>query len=128
LRLALDLGQTEVIAQLELNGNDLGVLWKVEKIVDVTDFLKIGENELKISVTNTWPNRLIGDAAIPTSDNRNAGGNLITWPQWLLDGEPDPYGRSTFCMFNLWTKDDDLVPAGLIGPVRLIPVKRIIVE
>jgi len=128
LRLILDLGKTEVMAQLELNGHDLGVLWKTEKSVDVTDVLKIGENRLKISVTNSWANRLIGDAALPASDERNDNGTLKAWPQWLLDGKPDPSGRTTFCMWNIWKADDALVPSGLIGPVRLLPVKRTTVE
>ncbi len=128
LRLVLDLGKAEMIAQVELNGKDLGVLWKTEKSVDVTEFLQSGDNRLKISVTNSWPNRLIGDAALPPSDERNANGTLKSWPQWLLDGKSDPNGRTTFCMWNLWKKDDALVPSGLIGPVRLIPVKRVPVD
>ena len=128
LRLILDLGKVEMIAQLELNGKDLGVLWKVEKSVDVTEMLKSGDNRLKISVTNSWPNRLIGDAMLPPSDDRNENGTLKSWPQWLIDGKSDPNGRSTFCMWNLWKKDDALVPSGLIGPVRLLPIKRAVVE
>jgi len=128
LRFVLDLGKAEMMAQLELNGKDLGVLWKIEKTIDVTEMLKRGENRLKISVTNSWPNRLIGDAGLPASDERNGNGTLKAWPQWLLDGKPDPNGRTTFCMWNLWKQDDALVPSGLIGPVRLLPVKRIVVE
>jgi len=128
MRITLDLGQAEVMAQVELNGKDLGVLWKIEKNVDITDYLKSGENHLKISVTNLWPNRLIGEAALPTSDERNENGTLKEWPQWLLDGKPDPSGRSTFCMINLWKADEELIPSGLIGPVRITPVKRIIMK
>jgi hypothetical protein len=128
MRWILDLGQVEMMAQIELNGKDFGVLWKVEKSIDVTKILKTGENQLKISVTNGWPNRLIGDAQLPASDERNENGTLKTWPQWLLDGKSDPNGRSTFCIQNLWKKDDALVPSGLIGQVRLLPVKRIVVE
>jgi hypothetical protein len=124
----LDLGQTEIMAQIELNGNDLGVLWKVEKTVDITKFLKTGENQLKISVTNLWPNRLIGDAKLPASDERNDNGSLKAWPQWLLEGKPDPYGRSTFAMWNLWKADEKPIPSGMMGPVRLLPVKRVVVE
>ena len=124
LRLLLDLGKAEMIAQLELNGQDLGVLWQIDKSVDITDFLKTGENQLKISITNSWPNRLIGDAHLPPSDERNENGTLKAWPQWLLDGKPDPVGRSTFSMWNIWHKDEPLIPSGLIGPVRLLAVKR----
>jgi hypothetical protein len=128
LRLVLDLGQAEMMAQVELNGKNLGVLWKTDKVIDVTEIVKSGENHLKISVTNSWPNRLIGDATLPASDDRNGDGSLKSWPQWLLDGKADPNGRTTFCMWNIWKKDDALVPSGLIGPVRLLPIKRVIIE
>ena len=128
LRLVLDLGKAEMMAQVELNGKDLGILWKIDKTIDVTEIIKSGENRLKISVTNSWTNRLIGDAALPPSDDRNKNGTLKSWPQWLLDGKSDPNGRTTFSMINLWKKDDALVPSGLIGPVRLLPVKRIAIE
>ena len=128
LRIMLDLGQTEIMAELELNGKYLGVLWKMEKIVDITDYLNSGENLLKISVTNLWCNRLIGDAQLPASDERNNNGMVKEWPQWLLDGKADPNGRSTFSMWNIWKADDDPVPSGLIGPVRLMPVKRVEIE
>ena len=128
LRLVLDLGKAEMMAQVELNGKDLGVLWKTEKTIDVTEIISGGENRLKISVTNSWPNRLAGDATLPASDERNENGTLKSWPQWMLDGKDDPNGRTTFCMWNLWRKDDKLVPSGLIGPVRLSPVKRVVVH
>ena len=128
MRIVLDSGQTEIIAQLELNGKNLGVLWKVEKTVDITDFLITGENRLTISVTNLLPNRMIGDARLPASDDRNANGSLKALPQWLLDGKPDPNGRSTFSMWNLWKADDEPIPSGLIGPVLLRPVKRVVVD
>ena len=128
LRFILDLGKAEMMAQVELNGKDLGVLWKTDKTMDVTEMIKSGENRLKISVTNSWTNRLIGDAALPPSDERNDNGTLKVFPQWLLDGKPDPNGRTTFCMWNLWKKDDTLVPSGLLGPVRLLPIKRIVIE
>ena len=125
-RIILDLGQVEIIAQIELNGVSLGNFWKVDKSIDITDYLKKGDNHLQISVTNLWANRLIGDAHLPASDERNENGSLRAWPQWLLDENPDPNGRSTFAMWNLWRANDDPVPSGLIGPVRLLPVKRII--
>jgi len=128
LRVTLDLGQTEEMAQIGLNGKNLGVFWKIKKSVDVTELLKTGENTLTISVTNGWPNRLIGDAQLPPSDERGQYGELLSLPQWLLDGKPDPQGRTTFCTWNLWKKDDEPIPSGLMGSVQLIPVKRIVVK
>jgi hypothetical protein len=128
MRIVLDLGQTEIMAQIELNGNVLGILWKVEKTVDITDFLVTGKNHLKISVTNLWPNRLIGDARLPASDERNDNGSLKAWPQWLLEGKTDPNSRSTFCMWNLWKADDEPILSGMTSPVRLLPIKRVVVD
>jgi hypothetical protein len=121
-RVELDLGQVDALAEVAVNGKELGILWTLEKKIDVTDYLDLKkENQLEIRVTNLWPNRLIGDASLPAEPERKPNGTLERWPQWLLDGKPDPSGRQTFCMWNLWTKDDALVPSGLIGPVRLVP-------
>ncbi|MDR1958287.1 MAG: hypothetical protein LBQ54_04480, partial [Planctomycetaceae bacterium] len=124
-RIFLDPGQVETIAELKLNGQDFGTLWMSSKVTDVTEALNFtGENQLEIRVTNLWPNRLIGDASLPQEKERQPNGTLSAWPEWLLKGEPIPDGRETFCMWNLWTKDDALLPSGLLGPVRLVPVER----
>jgi hypothetical protein len=34
--------------------------------VEVTDAMQMGRNRVSIDVTNTWRNRLIGDAGLPT--------------------------------------------------------------
>jgi hypothetical protein len=121
-RVELDLGMVDALAEVIINGRELGVLWKLEKTVDVTDVLNLkGENTLEIRVTNLWPNRLIGDEFLPPVPERKPDGTLESWPQWLWEGKPDPGGRQTFCMWNLWKKDDALISSGLIGPVRLIP-------
>ena len=59
------------VAEVCLNGRDLGVLWCAPWQVDVTNLLKPTGNELEIDVINVWANRIIGDAALPeekTSD------------------------------------------------------------
>ena len=128
-RVILDLGRVEVVAELKVNGQGLGTLWTHTKTVDVTDYLKPGkDNELEIRVTNLWPNRLIGDEFLPPNGDRNPNGTLKQWPDWLLSGKPDPSGRETFSMWNLWSKDDALLPSGLIGPVKLIPVWTVPLE
>ena len=63
--LQLDLGRVKEIAEVRLNGQDLGILWKSPFRVDITRAAKAGDNELEVRVTNLWPNRLIGDEQQP---------------------------------------------------------------
>ena len=118
-RILLDPGRVGVIAEVSLNRSSPRTLWMSDPVMDVTESLLVGENRLEIRVTNLWVNRLIGDAALPDCPERRADGMLSAWPEWLLKGEPDPTGRQTFCMWNLWSKDEPLVASGLLGPVRL---------
>jgi len=117
----LDLGRVEVMAEVKLNGKDLGVLWKPPFRVEVTDALKPGENTLEVKVVNLWVNRQIGDEQLPEDSDRNPDGTLKSWPQWLLDGKPSPTGRFAFTSWRLWKKNGELAPSGLLGPVRLMP-------
>ncbi|MHB0998976.1 MAG: glycosyl hydrolase [Armatimonadota bacterium] len=116
----LDLGNVQVMAEVILNGKDMGLLWKPPYSIDVTKIVKSGRNEIEVKVTNLWPNRMIGDEQLPEDSDRSAGGTINgPWPQWLLDGKPSPAGRYTFTSWRLWKKDDALLPSGLIGPVTL---------
>ena len=128
-RLYLDLGDVQVIAEVTVNGKDLGILWKPPYSVEVTGAVAAGENTLEVKVTNLWPNRLIGDEQLPEDSERDIGGflkdgspadgTLKAWPQWMLEGKRSPTGRFTFTSWKLWGKDDALLPSGLIGPVRV---------
>jgi len=119
-RLYLDLGDVKVNAQVMLNGRKLDLLWKTPYRLEITGAVKPGDNLLEIAVTNLWPNRLIGDAHLPPEKERNmAEGSLRSWPQWLLDGKPDPSGRQSFTSNEIWKKNDALLPSGLLGPVVL---------
>lgn len=119
----LELGQVCVIARVELNGKDLGILWKPPFRMNVAGLLYQGENHLQIEVVNLWVNRMIGDESLPPDSDRNPNGTLKRWPDWLEKGQPSPSGRSTFTTWPLWSKDEPLRPSGLLGPVRLIPTK-----
>lgn len=118
-RIALDLGNVAVMADVRLNGRDFGVLWKPPFEVDVTAALVAGGNSLEIAVTNLWVNRMIGDQQLPSDAERNDNGTLKNWPQWLLDGKRSPTGRFSFTTWELWRKNDPLAPSGLMGPVRM---------
>jgi hypothetical protein len=118
-RLALDLGEVQVMARVTLNGHDLGILWRPPYVVDVTDAARPGENALTVAIVNLWPNRLIGDEYLPEDSDRNGNGTLKSWPEWLLAGQPSPAGRFTFSSWRLWKKTDFLPPSGLLGPLVL---------
>ena len=120
--LYLDLGEVKNLAEVRLNGKDLGVLWKPPFRVEVTDAIRAGKNRLEIRVTNLWPNRLIGDEQLP-DDHEWKVKELRTWPDWLLTGKPSPMGRFTFTTWHHWTKDSPLLPSGLLGPVTIRAVE-----
>ncbi len=120
--LYLDLGNVQVVAEVWLNGKDLGVLWKPPFCVDITGAVKTGFNDLRIQVTNLWPNRLIGDEQLPDDGmgvSMGVSRSWKKWPQWLLDGKPSPTGRITFAPVRFWKASDPLLPSGLLGPVLL---------
>ena len=124
-RLYLDLGKVQVMAEVKLNGKDLGILWKPPYRVDITDAAKAGENALEVKVVNLWINRMLGDEQLPEDCERNANGTLKKWPQWVLDGKPSPTGRFTFTSWKLWKKDSPLQESGLLGPVTLHVAERV---
>ena len=93
-RIVLDLGTVRSVADIRLNGNDLGVVWCAPWRADITGYLKRADNELEIGVTNLWANRLIGDASKPEDER-------LTWTS-----------RSP-------AADEPLIPSGLRGPVTL---------
>lgn len=123
--LILDLGKVAIMARVKLNGKDLGLLWKPPFSVDVTDAIQPGENILEVQVVNLWVNRMIGDEQLPEDSPRNANGSLEQWPDWLLQGKASPTGRYTFTSYRLWRKHDPLQHSGLLGPVRLVPLRII---
>lgn len=95
-RVKLDLGQVEILASIRLNGQDLGVRWHPPYAVDVTSALRAGTNTLEVRVVNTWVNRLIADAGLPTEK------------------------RLTWATSNPLHAHDPVPASGLLGPVRLL--------
>ncbi len=123
----LDLGTVKNFAEVSLNGQSFGVLWKPPFRANITAAAKPGANKLIVKVTNLWPNRIIGDEQLPPDVEWN-GKELKAWPQWLLDNKPSPTGRLTFTTWHHYTKDSPLLESGLLGPVTLrtaeiIPIK-----
>ena len=48
---------------------------------------------------------------------------LVEWPDWFQEGEESPAGRYTFTTARHYQKDSSLMPAGLLGPVKIMSGK-----
>ncbi len=95
-RILLDLGDVANLAEISVNGKQLGTLWKAPFRIDATAAIHPGDNLFEVRVVNLWVNRLIGDA------------------------QPDAGKKYTFTARNPYKATSPLVPAGLLGPVRLL--------
>lgn len=139
-QLYLDLGTVRNLARVRLNGRDLGVIWCAPWRVRITGAVKPAENDLEVTVVNTWANRLIGDEHEPEDCElislnpptrkggyaiNIAGRGLKDLPGWVLQGEPRPSkGRYTFSTWRFYPKDAPLPQSGLLGPVRVLESDR----
>jgi hypothetical protein len=65
LKLELRLGDVGEIADVELNGSHVGVVWMRGQALDVTRLVKAGRNLLTVEVTNTLINRVSGWRSVP---------------------------------------------------------------
>ena len=95
-RILLDLGEAMVLAQVKVNGKDAGGVWTFPYRLDITPFVKKGDNTLEITVFNNWRNRLIADEKLP-------------------EGE-----RKTWTNHQPYEAGDALQSSGLLGPVSII--------
>lgn len=91
----LDLGKYSALARVTLNGRQLDLFWTENQQVEITGLLKRTNNRIEIEVTNTWHNRLTGDAALPENERLTS---VILSPD----------------------KNAALSPSGLVGPVRIM--------
>lgn len=91
----LDLGDVKNLAEVSVNGKDLGVIWHTPYRVDITSALKPGSNQISIKVINAWVNRLIGD--------QQPGAT-----------------KYTFADVHPYKANSPLLPSGLLGPVSVV--------
>ncbi|MBQ9431208.1 MAG: hypothetical protein IJU44_06615 [Kiritimatiellae bacterium] len=121
-RVWLDLGAVRNLAEVRVNQTAYPVLWKPPFRIDITSAVAAanGAADLEIKVTNLWANRLIGDDFLPPDCKWKANGALAEIPQWIKDGKPSPTGRHTFTTWRHWTRDDQPLVSGILGPVRLL--------
>ena len=95
----IDLGDVKNIAEVIVNGKNMGTAWKKPFKLDVSAAEKAGNNTIQVKVTNTWVNRLIGDA------------------------QPDVKIKTTFTTMPFYRGQEPLLPSGLIGEVKIIMIK-----
>jgi hypothetical protein len=93
-RVWLDLGRVADIAEVKVNGKELGLIWKTPFRIDITDAVKAGANDIEVRITNMWVNRLIGDVQPGATQ----------------------YARTSQQSYQ---PDSPLKPAGLLGPVSV---------
>ena len=94
-RLWIDLGDVKNLAEVTINGKELGQAWHAPYRVDATSALKPGANQITIKVVNAWVNRLIGD-------------------------EQPGATKFTFADVKPYKANSPLLPSGLLGPVKII--------
>lgn len=92
----LDLGDVKNLAEVLVNGKNMGIVWKKTFRIDITGALRKGSNSIQVKVTNTWVNRLIGDA------------------------QPGVTNKITYTTMPFYKADSPLQPSGLLGPVKLV--------
>ncbi len=95
-RVVLRLGDVRDVAAVTVNGVACGVAWTAPYEVDITEALRRGENRLEIRLSNSWANAILG-----------------------MDEGKAPYsGIWTNARYR--TKNQQLIPAGLLGPLELV--------
>ncbi|MDO9152703.1 MAG: glycosyl hydrolase [Paludibacter sp.] len=115
----IDLGEVNNLARVRVNGKDMGVVWAAPFRLKISDAVVVGENNIDIEVVNLWPNRLIGDEQKPDDGIVNG-----QWPEWLQKGTARTSGRFTFTTFKHYNKDSKLLKSGLMGPVKILTIKK----
>lgn len=92
--LLIDLGEVGQMAEVLIDGESAGFLWKSPYRVEYGKALKAGKHSITVKVVNLWPNRLIGDA------------------------QPGATGH-TYTVIPFYNAASPLIPSGLMGPVKI---------
>ena len=90
--------QLGAVAEVEVNGQLAGTVWCSPWTLDITPYVRQGQNQLTIRVASTLWNRLVGDALRPEADR--------------LMQQTTPVAKPT----------DALEPSGLVGTVSIIEI------
>jgi len=92
--------------------------------VDISDYVQVGKNTLKVEVANLWVNRRVGDVKFPGDFPGKGEKQFETWAS-----ETKNLMHFTKGAVDDVYADDELIPSGLIGPVQLktiqiLPIKN----
>jgi hypothetical protein len=102
----IDLGQVHETAEIALNGKALGAAWKSPRRLECGGALRAGRNELRVEVANLWIHHMLAEP--PPAEWKAVEETFgVRWGR---------YGE---------VKPEKVPPSGLLGPVRLIPQKRV---
>ncbi len=114
LHLQLDLGQVCNVAEVILNGQKVGTCWMRGQRLDVTKAVRAGRNELVVLVTNTLINRISAMKEPPPIPE-----NLVAH-----------YGSGVKPYVGYYTPlgFKPLPASGLLGPVRIVPCKKVTIR
>ncbi len=112
-RVVLDLGEIGAMARVRINWHVQSLIWHAPFVFDISDTLRVGQNVLEVTVTNSWNNRLVGDSRLAP----HAKGI----PDWVLASESIPASaeRRTWVFHPDRKPESPLFRDGLIGPVSL---------
>jgi alpha-L-rhamnosidase/Glycosyl hydrolases family 2, sugar binding domain len=94
----VNLGDVKNIAEVIVNGKNVGTAWKKPFKLDISEAIKAGDNIIEVKVTNLWVNRLIGDA------------------------QPNAV-KTIFTTMPFYRGQESLLPSGLLSEVKILNVK-----
>nr|WKN35759.1 glycosyl hydrolase [Tunicatimonas sp. TK19036] len=103
----LQLGDVRESARVWVNDQEVGILWSVPFQARIGEYLKEGENTIRVEVANLMANRI-----------RDLDQRGITWRNYheinFVNLEYQPFDASG------WEPQ----PSGLLGPVQVTPLKK----
>ena len=96
-------------AHVTVNGKDLGIIWDPNYLLDITDEVQKGRNQVSIRVTNPWRNRIIGDL----NEDRGDRASFTTSP-----------GVDKYDQVPYFSRNHELIPTGISQPFYIRVVKQ----
>ncbi|MBN2698260.1 MAG: hypothetical protein JXR52_05490 [Bacteroidales bacterium] len=119
-------GMEATVCTVTLNGQPVDTLTWAPYLVNITPFIRLGENQLELTITNSLRN-LLGPHHHPGADLYRVGPNSFTG----AGGFPDPSGNRDWYDLRLdnpdlklWTDVYYHVPFGFINTVRIVTTHK----